>query len=168
VVGSPVSTTPLPKPVEAAAETLSTFSSSDKADAGGGAEAAAEPRKFVMEIHMEEHSSRYNATAPTGRVAGGGKRKAAAGASVEPRYRGVLRRRRGRYVARTRDRKGKQMWLGTFDTDEEAAKRYDSETRRLRGPSVITNFPATSDDRVLLPASSLHTVDEHSFAADVC
>jgi hypothetical protein len=47
VVGSPVSTTPPPKPVDAAAETLSTFSSSDEADAGGGAEA------FVMEIHME-------------------------------------------------------------------------------------------------------------------
>jgi hypothetical protein len=40
VVGSPVSTTLPPKPVDAAAETLSTFSSSDEADAGGGAEAA--------------------------------------------------------------------------------------------------------------------------------
>jgi hypothetical protein len=167
VVGSPVSTTPPPKPVEAAVETLSTFSFSDEADAGGGAEAAAGPLKFVMQIHMEEHRPRCNATAPTGRVAGGGKRKAAAaGAPAEPRYRGVLRRRRGRYVARTRDRKGKRMWLGTFDTAEEAARRYDSETRRLRGPSAITNFPATSDDRVPLPAPSLHVLDEHSFAAD--
>jgi hypothetical protein len=167
VVGSPVSTTPPAKPVNAVAETLSTFSSSDEADASGGAEAAAGPRKFVMEIHMEEHRSRYNATAPTGRVAGGGKRKAAAvSALAEPRYRGVLRQRRGRYMARTHDRKGKRMWLGTFDTAEEAAKRYDSETRRLHGPSTITNFPATSDDRVPLPAPSLHAVDEHSFATD--
>jgi hypothetical protein len=167
VVGSPVSTTPPPKPVDAAAETLSTFSSSDEADAGGGAEAAAGPRKFIMEIHMEEHRPRCNATTPTGRIAGGGKRKAAAaGAPTEPRYRGVLRRRRGRYVARTCDRKGKRMWLGTFDTTEEAARRYDSETRRLRGPSAITNFPATSDDRVPLPAPLLHAVDEHSFATD--
>jgi hypothetical protein len=167
VVGSPVSTTLPPKPVDAAAETLSRFSSSDEADAGGDAEAAPGPRKFVMEIHMEEHRPCCNATAPTGRVAGGGKMKAAAaGAPAEPRYRGVLRRRRGRYVARTRDRKGKRMWLGTFDTAEEAARRYDSETRRLRGPSAITNFHATSDGRVPLPASSLHAVDEHSFAAD--
>jgi hypothetical protein len=116
---------------------------------------------------MEEHHPRCNATAPTGRVAGGGKMKAvAASAPAEPRYRGVLRWRRGRYVARTRDRKGKRMWLGTFDTAEEAARRYNNETRRLRGPSAITNFPATSDDRVLLPAPSLHAVDEHSFAAD--
>jgi hypothetical protein len=167
VVGSPISTTPPPKPVDATAETLSTFFSSDEADASGGAEAAAGPRKFVMEIHMEEHRPRCNATAPTGRVTGGGKRKAAAvGAPAEPRYRGVLRRRCGRYVARTRDRKGKQMWLCTFDTAEEAARRYDNETRRLRRPSTITNFPATSDDRVPLPAPSLHAVDEHSFAAD--
>jgi hypothetical protein len=69
-------------------------------------------------------------------------------------------------VARTRDRKGKRMWLGTFDTAEEAARRYDSETRQLRGPSAITNFPTTSEDRVLLRAPSLHAVDEHSFAAD--
>jgi hypothetical protein len=167
VVGSPASTTPPPKPVDAAAETFSMFSSSDEADAGGGAEAAAGPRKFVMEIHMEEHHPRCNATAPTGRVVGGGKRKAAvAGAPAEPRYRSVLRQHRGRYVARTRDRKGKRMWLGTFDTAEEAARRYDSETRRLRGPSAITNFPAMSDDRVPLLAPSLQAVDEHSFAAD--
>jgi hypothetical protein len=167
MVGSPVSTTPPPKPMDAVAETLSTFSSSDEADVGGGAEAAAGPCKFVMEIHMEEHRPRCNATAPTGRVAGDGKRKAVAvGAPAEPRYRGVLRRRRGRYVARTRNRKGKRMWLGTFDTAEEAARRYDSETRRLCGPSAVTNFPATSDDRVPLPALALHTVDEHSFAAD--
>jgi hypothetical protein len=167
VVGSPVSTMPPVKPLDAVAETLSTFSCSDKADAGGGAEAAAGPRKFVMEIHMEEHHSRCNATAPTGRVAGGGKRKAAAAsAPAKPRYRGVLRRCRGRYMARTHDRKGKRMWLGTFDTAEEAARRYDSETRRLRGPSAITNFPTTSNDRVPLPAPSLHAVDEHSFDAD--
>jgi hypothetical protein len=78
VVGSPVSTTPPPKPVDAAAETLSTFSSSDEADAGGSAEAVAGPRKFVMEIRMEEHRPRCNATTPMGRVAGGGKRQAAA------------------------------------------------------------------------------------------
>jgi hypothetical protein len=128
----------------------------------------AEPRKFVMEIHMEEQRPRCNGTAPTGRVAGGGKRKAAAtaGAPVEPRYRGVLRQRRGRYVARTHDRKGNQMWLCTFDTAEEVARRYDSESRRLHGPSVITNFLATSDDRVPLLVPSLHVVDEHFFAAD--
>jgi hypothetical protein len=166
VVGSPVSTTPPPKPVDAAAETLSTFSN-DEADVGCGAEAAAGPRKFVMEIHMEEHRPRCNATAPTGRVAGGGKRKAAtASVPAEPRYRGVQRRCRGRYVLRTCDRKGTRMWLSTFDTAEEAARRYDSETRWLHGPSAITNFPTTSDDRVSLPAPSLHAVDEHSFAAD--
>jgi hypothetical protein len=82
-VGSPVSTMPPPKPVDAATETLSTFFSSDEADAGGGAKAAAGPRKFVIEIHMEEHRPRCNATAPTGRVAGGGGH--AGGAEVQGR-----------------------------------------------------------------------------------
>jgi hypothetical protein len=72
---------------------------------------------------MEEHRLRCNATAPTGRVACGGKRKAAAaGAPAEPRYRGALRWHRGRYVAWTHDQKGKRMWLDTFDTAEEGGQ----------------------------------------------
>ena len=54
--------------------------------------------------------------------------------------------------------KGVRLWLGTFDTTEEAARRYENKACRLRGPSVITNFPATRDYRVPLPTLSLHAV----------
>jgi hypothetical protein len=64
-----------------------------------------------------------------------------------------------------------RLWLGTFDTVKEAARRYDFEARRLRGPLVITNFPATPDDCVplLAPSLSLHVVavvGDHSFVGD--
>ncbi|AQK39760.1 ethylene-responsive transcription factor 7 [Zea mays] len=126
------------------------------AAAGGGARAEAGLRKFLV-----EHQPCCNATVPKGSVVDGGKRKvAAAGVPTEPRYRDAQRRRpRGRYSAEIRDQhKGVWLWLGTFDTAEEAARRYDSEACRLRGPSENTNFLATLDYRVPLPALSLHAL----------
>ena len=79
------------------------------------------------------------------------------------RFVGVRQRPSGRWVAEIKDSSQRvRLWLGTYDTPEEAARAYDEAARALRGENARTNFASVNlinsgsspSDGGLLPSQS--------------
>jgi len=115
-------------------------------------------KKIVNEIRIVE--KKPPTTVPPKQLykseeSGGGSRR---------KLRGVRQRQWGRWAAEIRDPvKRTRIWLGTYDTAEEAAMVYDRAAINLRGCDALTNFikpPAREDMHVDGAVSSEYGYDE--------
>ncbi|KAK6773634.1 hypothetical protein RDI58_028872 [Solanum bulbocastanum] len=62
-------------------------------------------------------------------------------------YRGVRKRSQGKYKAKFTNQKV-CVWLGNFDTQEEAARAYDKATRMYHGAKSKLNILMSNEDNL--------------------
>ncbi|CAN0841072.1 Ethylene-responsive transcription factor CRF2 [Linum grandiflorum] len=126
-----------------------TDSSSDEEEGSGFLQRRV--KRFVSEITVESPSSSFHACSVSGGsgdeygVAVNKSKDLSVRTSAPParKFRGVRQRPWGKWAAEIRDPQRRvRVWLGTYNTAEEAAAVYDNAALQLRGPDALTNFSA--------------------------
>lgn len=95
-----------------------------------------------MEINFQTHHKEEISMKKVTKFIKGRKRS---NSSISTKFIGVRQRSSGKWIAEIKDTTHKKirMWLGTFETAEDAARAYDEAACLLRGSNTRTNFVTT-------------------------